>query len=129
MIRIDEDNLTTLHLTRGDRCTFRAYVIDSRTRERYYFPAGCWVSFVIIDKLGYTLENPLLRKKVFVPEDTDEVEFTLTSEDTKIGDMIDKKQKYWYNIVVNDDVTILGSDEQGEKVIIIYPEVGEKDEQ
>lgn len=128
MIRLDEDDLTTLHLTRGDRCTFRAYVIDSKTKEKYIFPAGCWVSFVIVRKLGYTLEDPLLRKKIFVPEDTTEVEFTLTEADTKIGTMIDKKQKYWYNIVVNDDITILGSDETGEKVIIIYPEVGEKDE-
>ena len=39
--------------------------------------------------------------------------------------MIDKKVKYWYNVVVNDDVTIIGSDEDGEKTIIIYPEVGE----
>ena len=129
MIRLDEDNLTTLHLTRGDRCTFRAYLIDAKTRERYLFPGGNWVSFVIVRKLGYTLEEPLLRKKIYIPEDTDEVEFTLTEEDTKIGDMIDKKNKYWYNIVVNDDVTILGSDDTGEKVIIIYPEVGEKDEQ
>lgn len=129
MIRLDEDDLTTLHLTRGDRCTFRVYVIDSKSREKYTFPADCWVSFVIIDKLGYTLENPLLRKKVYVPEDTTEVEFTLTAEDTKIGNMIDKKQKYWYNVVINDDITILGSDEEGEKVIIIYPEVGERDEQ
>lgn len=129
MIRLDEDDLTTLHLTRGDRCTFRVYVIDSKTREKYLFPAGCWVSFVIVRKLGYTLEKPLLRKKIYVAEDTDEVEFTLTEEDTKIGEMIDKKEKYWYNVVINDDVTVLGSDDTGEKVIIIYPEVGEKDEQ
>lgn len=125
MLRLDDDNVT-LNLTRGDRGTFRAYVIDSKTQERYIFPAGCWVSFVIVNKKGYTLEKPLLRKKVYVPEDTDEVEFTLTAMDTKIGNMIDKKQKYWYNIVINDDVTILGSDENGEKQIIIYPEVGEK---
>lgn len=125
MLRLDEDNVT-LHLTRGDRGTFKAYVIDSKTQERYIFPAGCWVSFVVVNKKGYTLEKPLLRKKIYVPSDTIEVEFTLTAKDTKIGNMIDKKQKYWYNIVVNDDITILGSDENGEKQIIIYPEVGEK---
>ena len=42
--------------------------------------------------------------------------------------MIDKKVKYWYNVVVNDDITIIGSDPDGEKPIIIYPEVGENDE-
>ena len=69
-----------------------------------------------------------MRKTVNVLEDTTEVEFTLTEEDTKIGDMIDKKTKYWYNVVVNDDITIIGSDEDGEKVIFIYPEVGENNE-
>ena len=125
MIRLDDDNVT-LHLTRGDRCTFRAYVIDRKTQEKYLFPADCWVSFVVVAKKGYTLEKPLLRKKVYVAQDTDEVEFTLTAKDTKIGNMIDKKEKYWYNVVINDDVTILGSDENGEKQLILYPEVGEK---
>lgn len=126
MLRIDEDN-TTIHLTRGDRCTFRVYIIDSKTQENYIFPAGCWVSFIVVNKKGYTLEKPLLRKKIFVPSDTTEVEFTLTPTETKIGDMIDKKQKYWYNIVINDDITILGSDVNGEKIVIVYPEVGEKE--
>lgn len=125
MLRIDEDN-TTMHLTRGDRCTFRVYVIDVKTQEKYIFPAGCWVSFVVVNKKGYTLEKPLLRKKIFIPSDTTEVEFTLTPTETKIGDMIDKKQKYWYNIVINDDITILGSDVDGEKIVMVYPEVGEK---
>lgn len=126
MIRIDEDDKTTIHLTRGDRGTFRCYVIDRKTLQRFIFPADCWVSFVIVNKNGYSLNNPLLRKKIYNPQDTDEIEFTLTEKDTKIGDMIDKKQKYWYNIVVNDDVTVMGSDEDGEKTIVIYPEVGEK---
>lgn len=127
MVRIDSEDEYTIHLTRGDRCTFKVYAVDEKTQEHYYFPAGCYVTFAIIPKLGYTT-GTLLRKTVYVTEDTTEVEFTLTEEDTKIGDMIDKKQKYWYNVVVNDDITIIGSDENGEKTIIIYPEVGENNE-
>ena len=124
MLRIDPEDEFTIHLTRGDRCSLKVKAVDAETQEQYYFPAGCKVTFAIIPKLGYT-EGAVLRKTVDVLEDTDEVEILLTEEDTKIGDMIDKKVKYWYNVVVNDDVTIIGSDEDGEKTIIIYPEVGE----
>lgn len=127
MLRLDPDDEYTLHLTRGDRCTFKVYATEEKSGLRCYFPAGCDVTFAIVPKLGYT-DGPLLRKTVHVLEDTQEVEFTLTEEDTKIGDMIDRKVKYWYNVVVNDDITIIGSDENGEKTIIIYPEVGENDE-
>ena len=126
MLKIDVDD-RTIHLTRGDRCSFKVYVIDAKTSERYTFPAGCTVSFVVVNKQGYT-KGELMRKTINVLEDTQEVEFTLTEEDTKIGKMIDKKQKYWYNVVVNDDITIIGSDEDGEKLFIIYPEVGENGE-
>lgn len=128
MIRLDPEDKYTLHLTRGDRCSFKVYATEEQSGTRCYFPAGCTVTFAIVPKLGYT-EGALLRKTVSVTSDTQEVEFLLTEEDTKIGDMIDKKVKYWYNVVVNDDITIIGSDENGEKVIIIYPEVGEDDEQ
>lgn len=127
MLRLDRDDEYTLHLTRGDRCTFLVYAREEKSGEECYFPAGCTVSFVIVPRLGYT-DGAVLRKTVNVLEDATEVEFTLTEEDTKIGDMIDKKTKYWYNVVVNDDITIIGSDEDGEKVIFIYPEVGENNE-
>lgn len=126
MIKIDVDE-KTIHLTRGDRATFKVYCLDRKTQERYTFPAGCTVSFVIVNKQGYS-RGEMLRKTVNVTEDTEEVEFTLTEEDTKIGNMIDKKEKFWYNVVVNDDITIIGSDEDGEKILILYPEVGENGE-
>ena len=126
MLKIDVDD-RTIHLTRGDRCSFKVYCIDPKSQEKYTFPAGCTVSFAVVNKQAYT-KGELMRKTVNVTEDTEEVEFTLTEEDTKIGDMIDKKQKFWYNVVVNDDITIIGSDEDGEKLFILYPEVGENGE-
>lgn len=124
MIRIDSEDEYTIHLTRGDRCSLKVYAIDEKTQQRYYFHEGDKVSFVIVPRKGYT-EGAVLRKTVDVISDTQEVEFLLTEEDTKIGDNIDKKVKYWYNVVVNDDITIIGSDINGEKAIFIYPEVGE----
>lgn len=127
MLRIDSDDNHTMHLTRGDRCTFRVFLRDEKTLEKYTFPAGCFVEFVVKPKKGYTQED-LLRKRIYLGEDTTDIEFTLTEKDTKIGEMIDKKTKYWYNIVVNNDVTITGSDEEGEKILILYPETGENNE-
>lgn len=128
MLRLDSDDKYTLHLTRGDRCTFKVYATEETSGTRCYFPAGSTVSFIIVPRLGYT-DGEVLRKTVNVTSDTQEVEFLLTENDTKIGDMIDKRVKYWYNVVVNDDITIIGSDENGEKVIYIYPEVGEEDDE
>lgn len=126
MIAIDTDD-KTIHINRGDRGTFRVYVLDRKTREKYTFRAGCKVSFVVVPNKGYTT-GEVLRKDVYVTEDTQEVEITLVAADTKIGDMIDKKVTFWYNVVVNDDLTIIGSDEDGEKRFILYPEVGENNE-
>lgn len=126
MIRIDTDD-KTIHINRGDRGSFKVYVLDSKTRERYTFRAGSKVSFVVVENKGYT-KHDVLRKEFYVPEDTEEVEITLVAEDTKIGNMIDKKVTFWYNVVVNDDLTIIGSDENGEKRLILYPEVGENNE-
>ena len=125
MFKLDSDG-STLHLTRGDRGTMKVKVKNAKTGEYYTFPAGSYVSFVVKDKDGYTLAD-VLRKRVLVTSDTDEVEITLTDSDTKIGDMINKRKKYWYNVVVNDDITIMGSDDNGEKILILYPEVGEED--
>ena len=126
MVSIDSDD-KTIHINRGDRCTFKVYVLDKKTRERYTFRAGSKVTFAVVPNKGYTT-GEVLRKDVYVTEDGEEVEITLTAEDTKIGEMIDKKVTFWYNVVVNDDLTIIGSDEDGEKRFILYPEVGENNE-
>jgi hypothetical protein len=126
MLKLDLEDASTIHLTRGDRGTIKVKVKNAKTGEYYTFPAGCTVSFVVKARQGYTLEDAL-RKTVHVLEDTDIVEIALTESDTKIGDPIDKKVKYWYNVVINDDQTIIGSDENGEKILMLYPEAGEEE--
>lgn len=127
MLKLDLEDTTMIHLTRGDRGTIKVKVKNAKTGEYYEFPAGCTVSFVMKSRNGYTLEDAL-RKTIHVAEDTDTVEIPLTEEDTKIGEPINKKVKYWYNVVINDDQTIIGSDENGEKIVMLYPEAGEGDE-
>lgn len=127
MLKIDSDDEYRILLTRGDRGCIRVTAFDEVSNENYIFREGDKLSFVAVPKKGYT-EGDVLRKDVYVSEDTEYVDIDLLPEDTKINDMINKKVTYWYNVVLNDDQTIIGSDENGEKTLILYPEVGEGNE-
>lgn len=127
MFKLDDKKENRLLVTRGDRGSLYVTAIDLVTNKLYTFKAGDKVSFVVVPKGGYT-EGAVLRKDVIVEEDSEGVVIDLTSDDTKIGDMIDKYVDYWYNVVLNDDVTILGSDRKGEKIFRLYPEAGEGNE-
>ena len=35
MLKIDPDDNHTMHLTRGDRCTFRVYLQDAKTLQKF----------------------------------------------------------------------------------------------
>ena len=50
-----------------------------------------------------------------------EVEIPLQPEDTRIGEIVNHKVKYWYEIEVNNK-TPLGYDKDGPKELILYPE-------
>ena len=127
MFKIDDKKPNRLLITRGDRGSIYVTAIDLVTNTSYMFQPGDKVSFVVVPKNGYS-EGAVLRKDVIVTEESDGVEIPLTSQDTKIGDMIDSYVDYWYNVVLNDDMTILGSDQDGEKIFRLYPEVGEGNE-
>lgn len=127
MFKKDEKKPDRLLVTRGDRGSVYATAIDEVTGTPYVFQVGDKVSFVVVPKGGYS-EGAVLRKDVIVMEETQEVEIPLTAEDTKIDEMIDRPTDYWYNVVLNDDITFIGSDSKGEKIFRLYPEVGEEDE-
>ena len=127
MFKRDEKVPTRLLVTRGDRGSVYATATDLITNAPYVFQPGDKVSFVVVPESGYS-EGAVLRKEVMVTEETTEVEIPLTAEDTKIDDMIDEYKDYWYNVVLNDDITFIGSDETGEKVLRLFPEAGEGNE-
>lgn len=127
MFKQDEKKPDRLLVTRGDRGLVYVTCTDKISKNKYVFQPGDKVSFVVVPKGGYT-EGAVLRKDVFVKEESTEVAIPLTSVDTKIEDVIDKPTDYWYNVVLNDDLTIIGSNEKGEKIFRLYPEVGEGNE-
>ena len=64
----------------------------------------------------------MLTKSVNVTEDSNSMLIPIEEKDTKFEEIQNKYQDYWYNIVVDNNKTLLGSDEQGEKIFRIYPE-------
>ena len=138
MIFVESDN-QTLHITRGDatqekfnRLAFQFPILNLETQEEelYEFKLDDKISFVAVEKKGYTKEE-VLRKEYTLrdlgyTDSTTTPEIPLTAEDTKAFPLSNKKKTYWYDLVLNDEITILGLDDEGAKKIIVYPEVEEE---
>lgn len=133
MIKIDEDQ-TTIHLTRGDathsdfnRICFYFPIWDFENEEetKYEFQTTDKITFIVYETKGYTklellkVEKTLAQMGYITPTELPELQ--LTSEDTSVFPLENKKHTYNYEIILNDDTTILGSDDEGDKKIIVYP--------
>jgi hypothetical protein len=120
MFKVNEDK--SIYITRGDI----ANIVVSATLkdgERFMFGAGDVVRFKVFGKKS--CDRVYIQKDVEVEAETETVTISLTKEDTKIGDIIVKPFDYWYEVELNPDTepqTIIGYDEDGEKVFRLYPE-------
>ena len=114
----------TIHITRGDAALLS--VTANIGDEDYEFKPDDIVRLNVHGKKDCA--NVVLKKDVKVLDPTYEVEFDLTGEDTKIGEVISKPVEYWYEVELNPDTnpqTIIGYDEEsGAKVFKLYPEGG-----
>jgi hypothetical protein len=123
MIIVNEDN--SIYLTRGDTVAF--YVAAIYNDQPFEFKSGDTVRLRVTEKKNTT--NVVLERDFPVSKNTEEVQILLTSEDTKIGDDINKPVDYWYEIEYQDTYgnvqTIVGYDEDGAKIFRLYPEGGE----
>ena len=119
MFVINED--FTIECTRGDAAVFS--VGTNIEGSAYQFRPGDEVRFSVFEKKDCS--KVVLRKDVEVAEETELVEIELTSEDTRIGEVISKPTDYWYEVELNPDTkpqTIIGYDKDGAKVFKLYPE-------
>ena len=138
MIAIDDDK-ETIYLTRGDTpqekfnkiaFEFPIYNVETEEEELYEFQLNDKISFVVFEKKGYT-KKEIFRKDYTIKdigyiEPTTSPEIVLTEEETKMFPLSNKKQTFWYDLVLNDTTTMLGYDENGAKKIIVYPEADEE---
>lgn len=104
-----------IYITRGDKGTIEL------TIEDYTFKVDDKIELRIYKKNRLN-EAPLKEKKVIVDKETSSINIELTSEDTKIGDIANKATEYWYEIELNDEQTVVGFDEEGAKILMLYPE-------
>lgn len=125
MFKVDKEDKTTIRCTRGDKGNI---IVRKKRKDGSYEPFYSDDVVILSIKENFGDSEVVLRKEIKVAEDIDSVTFNLSKEDTKIGDLISSPTKYQYDISINDDMTILGyDDETGAKYFVLYPE-GSSDE-
>lgn len=109
----------TISVNRGDRGTVRLI------NRKGNFKIGDKFKFSIVDEKNY--KNVIFQKTYTVVEESPEFYLTLTSDDTRIGDVISTKETYWYEIEYNGDNTLVGYDKTKGKKFILFPEAPNKE--
>lgn len=120
MFKINDD--LSIYLTRGDAAVID-FGITKKDGEAYTFQPGDVVRIKVFGKKS--CDRVELQKDFPVAEATDSVEIMLTSEDTKIGELVSKPFDYWYEVELNPlthPQTVVGYDEDGAKVLRLFPE-------
>ena len=104
----------TIYVTRGDQGSFTV-AADLN--------AGDVVRFKVTRKKD--CEKVVCQRDFQVSAKTNSIEIVLDSEATRIGEVISKPTDYWYEVELNPDTdpkTIIGYDEDGAKVLRLFPE-------
>ena len=131
MFRINEKT-KEINLTRGDIACIEVGALNDDGTD-YIFKIGDVVRLKVFEKKK--CHCVILEKDTTVEVEGITVEINLTSEDTKIGDIISKDVDYWYEIELNPDTapqTIIGYEineetkKPLEKIFKLLPEGDEK---
>lgn len=112
----------TICITRGDIANLD---VSAKLEDGvpYQFHASDVVRFHVYKKNDHA--DVVIKKDFGVEQDSESVNISLTTEDTRIGDVINKPVEYWYEVVVNPDTapqTIIGYDDDGPKIYRVFPE-------
>lgn len=119
MLRISDD--LSIYVTRGDAVAFT--VTAENNGVNYVFQPGEVVRLIVYAKKDCS--NVVLSKDFEVTEETDRVIITLTEQETRIGEVINKPVDYWYEVELDPDTapqTIIGYDDDGPKIFKLFPE-------
>lgn len=122
MFVINED--LSIYITRGDVGVFQVSAVNKEDGTPYMFQPGDVVQFKVTEKKA--CENVMSYVDVVVEQEVDIIEFILTPDKTKIGEVISKPTDYWYEVELNPYThpeTIIGYDEEtGPKIFKLLPE-------
>jgi hypothetical protein len=111
---------TTIRLNRGDVLNL-SLTLKLESGSDYTFEVGDKIVFSVYKKSKMN-EKAVLLKEITVSEQAQSVTVALTKEETKIGEMISKPVEYWYEVELNDQYTVIGYDDDGPKLLVLYPE-------
>jgi len=113
-----------MSFNRGDKVSFTFNATDA-DGDPYTFLTSDVLTLNIVKTKKYT--NGTVFTKDFIIETAGENQvLELTADETKsMCEMINEPLTLWYEIVLNDDETLVGYDADGAKLVIIYPEGGE----
>lgn len=127
MWKIEKGNI---YVTRGDMLPLAIDALNA-DKSQYKFKTGEVLRIKVMEKEN--VSNIVLERDFVVEEDTQVVNVDLLSEDTRIGELINKPHEYWYEVELNPDtpetMTIVGySKEKGAALFVLLPEGGKKND-
>ncbi len=122
MFEVSEDYV--INVTRGDA---GAFTLKAKNEDGtpFVFEAGSLVRFKVFEKKD--CNNVVLQKNVSVLANATEVQVVLTESETRniCKETISKPVDYWYEVELNpynNPQTIVGYDDNGAKILRLYPE-------
>ena len=111
-----------IHVTRSDVGAIDVNMKDE-TGNIQMFKIGDVVRLNVMQKKRCDLV--VLRKDVKIKNECEIVTLYLTSDDTSFCGPINKPVQFWYEIELNPETTpqtLIGYDEDGPKLFMVYPE-------
>lgn len=125
MWKIEKGNI---YITRGDMLPLAVNATNA-DGTAYIFKQDDVIRIKVME--AQNVSNVVIQKNFVVEEETTIVDIDLTSEDTRIGELINKPAEYWYEIELNPDTdntnTIIGySKNKGPALFTLLPEGGIK---
>ena len=112
MFQINDDK--SIYVTRGDCCEIPI---------EHQLKSGDVVRFKVTNKKD--CNTVVLQRDFTIESAVDTFVISLDGVDTKIGEVISKPTDYWYEVELNPDTnpqTIIGYDEDGAKILKLFPE-------
>ena len=125
MYQVQKD--LSIYITRGDMAVLA--VTAENQGKPYIFQQGDLVRLKVFEKKN--CDTVVLQKDIPVTETTDTVQLYLSQEDTRLGKLSSKPVDYWYEVELNPMTapqTIIGYDENGPKILRVFPEGGDRKE-
>lgn len=100
--------------------------LETLTMVLYKFQKSDKVTFNIYERNGYD-KTPIVTKDIIVDTTADFVEIPLLEQDTTFGNPVNKPTTFWYDIALNDYMTVVSYNEDGAKEFIEYPAKGDEE--